>query len=81
MKVEICGTGCAKCHGTVANIRRAVKELDLEQEVEVVEVKDIVDISNKGVFITPAVIIDGDKVVEGRVPGPEEIKNWIKGTR
>jgi len=81
MKVEICGTGCAKCHATVANIRRAVKELGLEKEVEVVEVKDIVEISNKGVFMTPAVVIDGAKVAEGRVPGPEEIKNWIKGSR
>jgi len=81
MKVEICGTGCAKCHATVASIQRAVQELDLEQEVEVVEVRDIVEISNKGVFMTPAVIIDGAKVAEGRVPGPEEIKNWIKGSR
>ena len=81
MKVEICGTGCAKCHATVANIRRAVQEMGLEKEVEVVEVKDIVEISNKGVFMTPAVVIDGDKVVGGRVPGLEEIKNWIKGSR
>jgi len=78
MKVEICGTGCAKCHATVKNTQRVVKELGLEQEVEVAEVKDIMAISTKGVLLTPGVIIDGTKVSEGRIPSTEEIKKWIR---
>ena len=78
MKIEICGTGCAKCHATMKNVQKMVKELGLEQEVEVAEVKDIITISTKGVLLTPGVIIDGAKVSEGRIPGTEEIKKWIK---
>jgi predicted thioredoxin/glutaredoxin len=60
------------------NVRKVVKELGLEQVVEVAEVKDIIAISTKGVLLTPAVIIDGAKVSEGRIPNSEEIKRWIK---
>jgi small redox-active disulfide protein 2 len=78
VKIEICGTGCAKCHATMGNVQKAVKELGLEQTVEVSEVKDIMAISTKGVLLTPGVIIDGTKVSEGRIPRPEEIEGWIK---
>lgn len=78
MKIEICGPGCARCHATVENVRKVVKELGLEQAVELAEVKDIMAISTKGVLLTPAVIVDGVKVSEGRIPNSEEIKRWIK---
>lgn len=81
MKIEICGTGCAKCHATIGNVQKAVKELGLEQEVEVAEVKDIMAISAKGVFLTPGVVIDGVKVSEGRIPSPEEIKRLIEESK
>ena len=63
------------------NVQKVVKELRLEQEVKVTEVKDIKAISTKGVFLTPGVVIDGAKVCEGRIPSPEEIKKWIKESR
>lgn len=78
MKIEICGTGCPKCHATIKNVQKVVQELGLEQEAEVTEVKDIMTISSKGVFLTPGVIIDGVKVSEGKVPGTDEIKKWIE---
>ncbi len=78
MKIEICGTGCPKCHATIKNVQKAVQELGLEQEAEVTEVTDIMTISSKGVFLTPGVIIDGVKVSEGKVPGTDEIKKWIE---
>jgi small redox-active disulfide protein 2 len=81
VKIEICGTGCAKCHATIGNVQKAVKELGLEQEVEVAEVKDIMAISAKGVFLTPGVVIDGVKVSEGRIPSPEEIKRLIEESK
>lgn len=58
-----------------------MKELGLEQEVEVAEVKDIMAITTKGVLLTPGVVIDGIKVSEGRIPSREEIKKWIKETK
>ena len=78
MKIEICGPGCAKCHATIGNARKVVKELGLEQEVEVSEVRDIMAISTKGVFLTPGIVIDGARVSEGRIPSPEKINKWIK---
>lgn len=81
MKIEICGPGCARCHATTENVRKVVKELGFEQEVEVAEVKDIKVISSKGVFLTPGVVIDEVKVSEGRVPSAQEIKNWIEERR
>ncbi|MBE0430305.1 MAG: TM0996/MTH895 family glutaredoxin-like protein [Dehalococcoidia bacterium] len=81
MKIEICGPGCAKCHATVDNVRRVVQELGLEDTVELEEIKDIVTISKKGVFLTPAVVIDGVKVSEGRIARDEEIKKWLEERR
>jgi small redox-active disulfide protein 2 len=78
MKIEICGPGCAKCHATTENVRKAMEELGIDKAMELTEVKDIMAISRKGVLLTPAVIINGVKVSEGRVPKPEEIKRWIK---
>lgn len=78
MKIEVCGPGCAKCHATVDNVRKAVQELGLEETVEIEEVKDIMAISKKGVFLTPAVVIDGVKMSEGRIPKPEEVGRWLK---
>ena len=77
MIIEICGPGCPKCHATKENVQKAVKELGLEQEVEVREVKDILAIANKGVLLTPGVIIDGVKVSEGRIPSPGEVGKFI----
>lgn len=78
MKIEVCGPGCAKCHATTENVRKVMKDLELEQTVDLAEVKDIMAISRKGVLLTPAVIIDGVKVSEGRIPNSEEIKRWIE---
>ncbi len=47
-------------------------------EAEVVKVKDIKTISNYGVLITPALVVDGVVKVAGKVPKVEEIKEWIK---
>jgi len=79
--IEICGPGCAKCHATMENVQKVVKELGLEQEVEVAEVKDIMATSTKGVFLTPGVVINGVKVSEGRIPRTEEIKKWLEEKR
>ena len=81
MIIEICGPGCPKCHATMENVQKVVKELRLEQEVEVAEVKDIMAISAKGVFLTPGVVINGVKVSEGRIPSPQEVRKWIGESR
>lgn len=81
MIIEVCGPGCARCHATMGNVQKVVNELGLDQEAEVTEVKDIMAINIKGVFLTPGVIINGVKVSEGRIPTTEEIKKWIEERR
>ncbi len=50
MIIEICGTGCARCHATMKNVQKVVKELGMElgEEAQVIEIKDIKQISARG---------------------------------
>jgi small redox-active disulfide protein 2 len=76
MKIEVLGPGCSKCRATEKNVKKAVEELGIQAEV--IKVEDLQDIINKGVMMTPAVIVDGKVRIEGRKPSVEEIKKIIK---
>ena len=76
MKIEVLGTGCAKCKATEKVVKKAVEELGIQAEV--VKVEDLQDIINRGVMMTPAVIIDGEVKTVGHTPTVEEIKKLIK---
>jgi len=75
MKIEILGSGCAKCKKTKEMAEKAVKEMGVEAEI--VKVEDFDKILGYGVMITPALVIDGDVKVAGKVPSVEDIKKWI----
>jgi len=75
VKIEVLGTGCPKCKKTIANVERAVFELGLDAEV--IKVDDINAIVERGVIFTPALVIDGEVKVDGRVPSVEIIKELI----
>ena len=83
MTIEVCGPGCPRCQATEKNVLQALKELGIElgDEAQVVEIKDIKQISARGVILTPAVVIDGVKVCEGRIPSPQEVRKWIEERR
>ena len=83
MIIEVCGPGCPRCQATENNVVKALKELggELGDEAQVIKIKDIKQISARGVIMTPAVLIDGVKVCEGRIPSPEEVRRWIGGSR
>ena len=74
-KIEILGTGCAKCKRLFANTEQAVKELNID--VEMVKVEEIDQIVDRGVMMTPALIINDEIVVEGRVADVKEIKTLL----
>ncbi len=76
MKLEILGTGCPKCTKLEELTRKAVSELGVEAEIT--KVKDINQIMNYGVMITPALVVDGVVKVVGKVPPVEEIKKYLK---
>ncbi len=77
MKVEILGKGCEKCRMLEKRVKEVIKELGRE-DVEIVEVKDVVKIMKRGVMITPALAVDGEIKIAGRVPSKEEIKGLLK---
>lgn len=74
-KIQILGTGCPKCKKLAENVEAAAKALDLEYELE--KVTDINAILSFGVVMPPALVIDGEVKVAGRVPPVEEIKKMF----
>ncbi len=75
MKIEILGVGCSKCKQLTANAEAAVKELDIEAEIN--KVTDIDKITEYGVMMTPALVIDGKIISSGKLLGKDEIKKLI----
>jgi small redox-active disulfide protein 2 len=76
MKIEILGTGCSKCRATEKIVRKVVEELG--KDVEVVKVEDLQEILNRGVMMTPAVVVNGEVKIVGHIPSADEIKKLLK---
>lgn len=76
MEIKVLGAGCAKCKSLEKVTREAVKELNIEANIEKVE--DIQKIMEYGVMFTPALVVDGDVVVKGSVPKLKELKTILK---
>ncbi len=76
MDIKVLGPGCAKCKKTEIIVKEAVAESGVAANVE--KVTDIMEIAQYGVFGTPAVIVDGDVKIVGKVPKKEDILSWIK---
>jgi len=75
--IEILGTGCMKCKRLMANVETAVKDLGVTAEIK--KVDDISQILERGVMLTPALVVDGVVRVAGRVAEVSEIKKILKG--
>ncbi len=75
-KIEILGTGCPKCKKTFENVKKAVEEVGTDAEI--VKIEDINEITERGVFMTPAVVIEGDTIKEGGIARKEEIKTALQ---
>lgn len=72
MRIQVLGTGCAKCKQLTANTERAVAELGLAASVEKVE--DLREIVRFGVMTTPALAVDGEVRAAGKLLSPDEVK-------
>lgn len=71
MKIEILGTGCAKCNLLERTARAAAERLGDPFELE--HVRDLREFARRGVIFTPALVVDGKVVAAGRVPGAAEL--------
>ncbi len=74
-KIQIFGTGCPKCKKLAATAETAAKELGISYEME--KVTDITKIVQSGVMMTPALAIDGEVKLVGKIPGIEEMKKIL----
>lgn len=75
-KIKVLGTGCAKCKALTQNVKAAIKELALRAEVEKIE--DIREILRFGVMSMPALVVNGEVKISGRVPSVTELKGLLK---
>ena len=76
MKVEVLGPGCQKCEALANSVKTALDGLGVPYELE--KVTSITDIMKYGVMVTPALVVDGEVKVSGRVPSITEIQDLIK---
>ena len=75
MKIEILGTGCAKCKQLEKNVLAALAQTG--KFAEVVKVEDLQKIMEYGVMSTPGLVIDGKVVSVGKLLTPDEITELI----
>jgi len=78
MKIEVLGTGCARCK----TLHRLVEKIvaDTGVDAEVTKVEQIEDIMKRGVALTPALVIDGTVKATGRIPDAAQIEAWVRET-
>jgi len=75
MKIEVLGTGCAKCKILYENTKKALEESG--KSAEVVKVEDIPSIMKYGVMSTPALVVDGVVMFSGKAPSVAELKEML----
>ena len=73
--LKILGTGCPKCQMLADTAKAAANDLGMEYEIE--KVTDLRKIMGFGVMLTPALVVDGEVKVAGRVPEIDEIKRML----
>ena len=76
MKVEILGVGCAKCNQLYDAVTDIVKKNGISADITKVE--DLKIFAQYGVFMTPALVVDGQVKIAGKVPKDSEILKWLR---
>lgn len=75
MEIKVLGTGCPKCKALEKATKEAVERTGVNASV--IKVEDIVEIMKYGVMTTPALVIDGEIVVKGKVPSVNELSKLL----
>jgi len=76
MKIEVLGTGCAKCKQLEKDVNNALAELNIAADVT--KVQDIQKIMSYRIMSTPALVVDGQVKIAGRIPRKEELHSFLK---
>lgn len=76
--IKILGTGCSKCKTTTTLVEEVVRENNIDAEI--IKIKDIMKIMEYNILSTPALIIDEQLTIKGRVPSKNEILDLLMST-
>lgn len=77
MKIQILGIACPECDLAVERVAEALAALGVDAEIERIE--DPGAVKSMGVYVTPAIIVDGEVKVTGKVPTVDQIKKYLSG--
>ena len=73
--IKVLGSGCRNCEITANAIAQAARDAGAEIELE--KVTDIAEIMSFGVMSTPGVVVNGEVVHSGGIPGPDLVRGWV----
>lgn len=76
MDIKVLGPGCAKCQSLEKTVKDVVASLKLDIRVE--EVKDMKQIMQYPILMTPGLVINGKVVMSGKVPSKAEVERYIR---
>ena len=76
MEIKVLGPGCVNCEKLEKEVKDTLAELNIAADVQ--KVTDMNQITEHGVMMTPALVINDEVKVSGRVPKKEEVKKWLQ---
>ena len=76
MHIKVLGTGCKSCDMLTDRMRAAAEEAGVPATVE--KVTDLSEFERYGIMATPALVIDDEVIMAGRVPKPKDLVALIK---
>ena len=76
MNIKVLGPGCMNCQTLEKRTKEAVKNLNIQAEIE--KVTDMKQITSFGIMLTPGLIVDGKIEMQGKVPAVEQIQGILK---
>ncbi len=79
MKIEVLGSGCSRCQQLEKDVYNALIDLDIAADVS--KVQDIKKIMEYKVMTTPALVIDGQVKIAGRLPRKDELYNILENSK
>ncbi len=75
MKVEVMGPGCKNCETLAKRTKEAIEDLGLEADFKHIE--DMNEMTERGIALSPALLVDDEAVVTGEVPSVDKIKEIL----
>ena len=76
MQVKVLGTGCSKCKFLEERVNKVAADNSIDIHLE--KVSDINNILSYGVMMTPALVVEGEVKISGKIPSEKQILDWIR---